>query len=71
MTLEDAQELVEKQNGTLSVEQISDLLCSLIEGPERLKPEWGNCKRGCVPSYLDADGYCSPQCAQGGRRGAL
>lgn len=30
---------------------------------------WGNCKRGCPPAYLDDDGFCSPSCAKGGKRG--
>lgn len=28
-------------------------------------PEWGNCRRGCDPSYLDSAGFCSPACAVG------
>lgn len=31
--------------------------------------EWGNCRRGCPPSYLDAGGFCSPACAMGAPRG--
>lgn len=33
------------------------------------KPLWGNCRRGCPPSYLDADSYCSPACHLGAPRG--
>ncbi len=32
-------------------------------------PEWGNCKRGCPPSYLDQEGFCSPACARGAPKG--
>jgi hypothetical protein len=32
-------------------------------------PVWGNCRRGCPPSYLDQDGYCSPACHLGAPRG--
>ena len=31
--------------------------------------EWGNCRRGCPPSYLDTHGYCSPACRLGAPRG--
>jgi hypothetical protein len=30
---------------------------------------WGPCRRGCPPSYLDSEGYCSPACALGAPRG--
>jgi len=36
---------------------------------EKRPPEWGNCRRGCEPSYLDTEGFCSPSCAMGGQRG--
>lgn len=32
-------------------------------------PEWGNCRRGCPPAYLDAERFCSPGCKAGGARG--
>jgi len=32
-------------------------------------PEWGNCKRGCPPAYLDREGFCSPACKLGAPRG--
>jgi hypothetical protein len=32
-------------------------------------PRWGNCRRGCPPSYLDRYGYCSPACHVGAPRG--
>jgi len=32
-------------------------------------PEWGNCRRGCPPAYLDRDRYCSPACKLGQPRG--
>lgn len=32
-------------------------------------PEWGNCRRGCPPSYLDQEGFCSPACRLGFPRG--
>ena len=32
---------------------------------EQNRPAWGNCRNGCEPSYLDADGYCSPGCHMG------
>jgi len=32
-------------------------------------PEWGNCKRGCPPSYIDREGFCSPACKLGAPRG--
>lgn len=32
-------------------------------------PEWGNCIRGCPPSYLDREGFCSPACHVGAPRG--
>lgn len=70
MTLDETRDLVEKQNGTLSVEQIEELLSSLESDTEVPEPTWGNCKRGCVPSYLNSEGYCSPQCALGNKRGA-
>jgi hypothetical protein len=31
--------------------------------------EWGNCRRGCPESYLDAKGFCSPACAMGAPKG--
>jgi hypothetical protein len=31
--------------------------------------EWGNCRRGCPPAYLDKGGFCSPACALGAPRG--
>jgi|SRR5579859_4647140 len=31
--------------------------------------EWGNCKRGCPPAYLNKKGYCSPACEMGAPRG--
>ena len=31
--------------------------------------EWGHCRRGCPPSYLDEDGFCSPACHVGAPRG--
>jgi hypothetical protein len=30
---------------------------------------WGNCRRGCPPSYVDGAGYCSPACHVGAPRG--
>lgn len=35
----------------------------------RKPPEYGNCKRGCPPAYLDKSGFCSPACAMGAPRG--
>lgn len=32
-------------------------------------PEWGNCRRGCMASYLDREGYCSPACHRGAPKG--
>lgn len=32
-------------------------------------PEWGNCKRGCPPAYIDSEGFCSPACKLGAPRG--
>jgi hypothetical protein len=32
-------------------------------------PEWGNCRRGCAPAYLDRAGFCSPACKLGAPRG--
>lgn len=32
-------------------------------------PEWGGCRRGCPPSYLNPEGYCSPACVLGAPRG--
>lgn len=34
-----------------------------------LPPEWGNCRRGCPPAYLDHNRFCSPACALGAPRG--
>lgn len=33
------------------------------------RPPWGNCLRGCPPSYLDREGFCSPACKLGAPRG--
>jgi hypothetical protein len=45
-------------------EQIDDLNRQLV------KPvPWGNCIRGCQPSYLDKQGFCSPACHVGAPRG--
>lgn len=32
-------------------------------------PEWGNCRRGCTPAYLDRAGFCSPACHWGAPKG--
>lgn len=32
-------------------------------------PEWGNCRRGCSPAYLDREGFCSPACHWGAPKG--
>jgi len=32
-------------------------------------PEWGHCRRGCAPSYLDRAGFCSPACHLGAPKG--
>lgn len=32
-------------------------------------PEWGSCRRGCAPAYLDRDRFCSPACKLGAPRG--
>lgn len=29
------------------------------------EPEYGNCIRGCLPSYLNNNGFCSPNCELG------
>lgn len=34
-----------------------------------LPPDWGNCRRGCPPSYLDRQGFCSPACHWGAPKG--
>lgn len=49
----------------------SVLIDELEEARMELKqpPEWGNCRRGCPPAFLDRDGYCSPACALGAPRG--
>ena len=49
----------------------SVLIEELEEAREELKqpPEWGNCRRGCSPAYLDREGFCSPACAMGAPRG--
>jgi len=49
----------------------SVLIDELEEAREELKqpPEWGNCKRGCPPAYLDREGFCSPACKLGAPRG--
>jgi hypothetical protein len=61
---------VREQNGTLSVEQIDELLEELVDqDQEPPSVEWGNCRRGCVPSYLDEEGYCSPACDRGQKKG--
>lgn len=54
-----------------AAEKDSDKINELEEKLEerRAGPEWGNCKRGCPPSYLDRDGYCSPACKLGFPRG--
>lgn len=32
---------------------------------EQREPEWGNCRRGCPPAYLNNNGYCSMACELG------
>jgi len=32
-------------------------------------PEWGNCRRGCPPAFINSRGFCSPACAMGAPRG--
>lgn len=58
------------------LDALSDKLHEAEEESEDLKeqmaeasPEWGNCKRGCPPSYLDHEGFCSPACSLGHPRG--
>jgi hypothetical protein len=33
------------------------------------QPEWGICRRGCPPAFLNQDGFCSPACVLGAPRG--
>lgn len=51
-------------------EQVTDLEDANERIQERYaRPEWGNCCRGCPPSYLDREGFCSPACHVGAPRG--
>jgi hypothetical protein len=62
--------LVESQNNTATGNQILEFLEELEDATfpsEELT--WGNCKRGCVPSYLNEKGFCSPACERGAKRG--
>lgn len=71
MPEETWRQIVKKQNGTLTSDQINDLVKELEEAQEAktIPAEWGNCKRGCIPSYLNENGFCSPACERGQRRG--
>ena len=45
------------------IEELKDQVAELQQ------PKWGNCVRGCPPSYLDVAGFCSPACKLGAPRG--
>lgn len=47
---------------------VEELLSDFEEAMES-QCVWGNCRRGCHPSYLDSEGYCSPACHMGAPRG--
>lgn len=50
--------------------RIEDLEAELKVAEHAAKhPSWGDCKRGCLPSYLDREGFCSPACHVGAPRG--
>jgi hypothetical protein len=57
------------------VEKLEDKVADLEEklqdakSTNELAPKWGDCLRGCPPSYLDHNQFCSPACALGAPRG--
>lgn len=55
----------------MSESRSTDLGSSLAWGDDQMivDPRWGNCRRGCSPSYLNKNGYCSPNCERGWPRG--
>lgn len=56
----------------LTVDERLDIALNELEEARvelKLPPEWGNCRRGCAPSYLDKAGYCSPACHRGAPKG--
>jgi len=56
------------------VEKLESKVTDLEEQLEDAKdardnPEWGGCRRGCPPAYLNGRGFCSPACELGSPRG--
>lgn len=51
-------------------EQVTELEGQVEAVRERCaSPEWGNCRRGCPPAFINSRGFCSPACAMGAPRG--
>lgn len=73
LTADQMEELYEAWSDDLDDkdESIETATSELEDARLELKepPEWGNCRRGCPPAYLDRDGFCSPACAMGAPRG--
>ncbi len=50
--------------------KVADLEAELEDMKElHDNPEWGNCRRGCPPAFINSHGFCSPACAMGAPRG--
>jgi hypothetical protein len=66
---QEAQEMLidREEQITERESEIEEFRSTLAEGPE-----WGACRSGaCEPSYLNSEGWCSPSCALGGKKGRL
>lgn len=52
-------------------DDLDDAAASLETTTQELEDErgkcldYGNCKRGCPPAYLNENGFCSPNCEMG------
>ena len=62
-SIEEALDEIDRLNDRL------DTALNELEEARLASPEWGNCKRGCAPAYLDENGFCSPACAMGAPKG--